>query len=113
MAKSRNTKPPSVVKIGHRRFALNFAQPGEKGVDFTYAAVDEFEGNIYINQDMEGTKVADAVMHECLHAFNHTHGILFGDTSDPEEHAVNSSSGSWTTILSDNPKLRKWWVSLF
>ena len=103
---------PTKLKVGHRTFSIRAIDAKERD-EFGYAETDEFEGVIYINQSLRGTKLADAIMHEALHAFNHVHGITFGRDKDPEEDAVNSSSGSVTTILADNSAFRKWWVSLF
>jgi Zn-dependent peptidase ImmA (M78 family) len=103
---------PTKLKVGHRIFTISVIDAQERE-EFGYAETDGFEGVIYINKSLRGTKLADAILHEALHAFNHVHGITFGRKKDPEEDAVNSSSGSVTTILSDNPSFRKWWVSLF
>ena len=105
-------KKPSGIKIGHRIFKIHYIDAAVRS-KFTYGEIDFLPGDIYINERLIGTVLADSFQHEILHAFNHVHGITYQGGEDPEEDGTNSGSGSLTTLWADNPAVFKWWASLF
>ena len=51
---------PTKLKVGHRTFSIRAIDAKERD-EFGYAETDGFEGVIYINQSLRGTKLADAI----------------------------------------------------
>jgi|TARA_Y100000310_G_scaffold246375_1_gene251657 alcohol dehydrogenase class IV len=103
---------PKAMKIGHRRFKIKYIpykelQKLHDSDEEIYALLDSNDC-IYLDEAMGGTTMADAFLHECIHAFNHVLGIEY----PKEENVANSMAAVVVTLWADNKKAFKWWASL-
>ena len=100
--------PPKKVRIGAIPVTVeivnNLTNEGVE-VDGTFGS-----GIIQLHGALAGTFLADAFLHEILHAITYFHHV--GQDHFEEEQVVTRYSFPLTTFFADNPTARKWWCSL-
>ena len=116
-------KNPTSIKIGYTNVAIFYVDNAalEKIVDDPeeqdpiYGVFLSRTNEIYLWQGLDKVQLADTFLHECLHAHSHILGVRYIERKNgrAEETAINCTSAGTVMIFQGNPKVFRWWVSLF
>ena len=112
---------PRQVKIGYATVSIKYVSDNvldrvaDDEDERLYGCFISRANVIYLYEGLTNLQLADTFLHECLHAHAHINGIRFKETDSEkaEETAINCASAATVELWIRNPKVKKWWDSLF
>jgi hypothetical protein len=100
-------KLPESVKVGHFVYNIEDWCHRSANANGAYGMCSKQEGVIRIDTKALPQMVRDTLLHEIMHACYREWGIA---SEDDEERTVGQMATAMTTVMIDNPELRKWFA---
>ncbi|MBA2413202.1 MAG: hypothetical protein H0V63_10315 [Burkholderiaceae bacterium] len=95
--------PPNVKVGGHTYRFVWLAKSAEAVDEWMHCDYDAQRIRVHpACKTLDGSKIAEYVIHEVQHAINEAYGNLDGAT---EEHFTTQSAKGWLQVYRENPKL--------